>query len=130
MYDLLIVEDDSFLNKVYNSKFKKEKIKFAIVTDGERALNWLSENETHFIILDLVMPNMNGIQFLKKKDKDMRIKDVRVAIVSNLSDQKMYNDVSKFSGVKSVITKSNHSAQEIVDTVKRFLCQTKNTITT
>lgn len=121
-FDLLIVEDDEFLNRIYDNVFRKIGVKFAIVTDGEKAFAWLKQNSTKLIILDLVMPNMNGIQFLERKEKDEKSKFVKTMVVSNLSNQDMVSELSGYESVMEVLTKANNPISKIADIAKKNLC--------
>ncbi|OGG61248.1 hypothetical protein A3C87_01470 [Candidatus Kaiserbacteria bacterium RIFCSPHIGHO2_02_FULL_49_34] len=87
---VLVVEDDSFVNKAYQTKFAFEEIPAQFALDGESALDMLREAGSKLpavVLLDLMMPGMNGFEVLEQMKGNAKWKDVPVIILSNLGQE-------------------------------------------
>ncbi len=119
---ILIIEDDSFLSDMYNTKFSSEGFEVTLAEDGEAAISLLSEKKEDFdmILLDVVMPKMNGIETLTKIKKIEKYKDVPVVMLTNLG-QKEEIDKAISLGAKDYLVKSNYTPSEVVQKVSEML---------
>lgn len=112
---ILIVEDDQYLIDAYQAKLGHSKtIKIEIARDGNEALDIIATSKPDAIILDLVMPNLDGFGFLKElKEKHVSIP---IVVSSNLDapqDIKRAMDL----GAEDYFTKSDSTVKDIVDKV-------------
>ncbi len=82
---LLIVEDDVFLAKAYELRFKKEGIKSNIVTNGDEAISLLAGEPPSVVILDILLPGRSGFEVLEIMRSTDGWMDIPVVVVSNLS---------------------------------------------
>jgi DNA-binding response OmpR family regulator len=110
---VLIVEDDSFLANAYRVKLSKQGFEIKIAGDGIEALSTLKAFTPDVILLDLVMPNMDGFTFLRTMRADEKIKDIPVIVASNLG-QKEDTDEAKKLGAIDFVIKSNLTMQDLV----------------
>lgn len=117
---VLVVEDDFFLLKAYQSKFKKSNFHVLVAKDGEEALKMLKTVKPDIILLDLVMPKKNGFEVLEEIHKDSVLKKVPVIILSNLGQESDMKRGMELGAVKYLV-KSDHSLQQIVDLVSSIL---------
>jgi DNA-binding NtrC family response regulator len=85
MANILIVEDDKDLNRAYEIILKKEGHAVETAFNGEEALKKLKDFEPQLILLDLLMPVMGGLEFLKHYDLHSK-PDVRVLIFTNMEN--------------------------------------------
>lgn len=114
---ILLVEDEKAIAQAL--KLKLENLEFEVVHagDGEKGLAELEKGKFHLILLDLVMPNMDGFAFLEKiKGKS----SPAVMVLTNLSqpeDEKRAKDL----GAKGVFVKSNTSLADIAKKVQEVL---------
>jgi DNA-binding response OmpR family regulator len=119
MKRILIVEDDQFLIDAYHAKFSHVKdthIDFA--HDGNEAFQKIEDHKPDSIILDLLMPNADGFDFLgMMKDKNIHIP---VLVASNLDSPENIKNAMDL-GAKDYFIKSNTSIQEIVDKVTNLM---------
>lgn len=115
---ILIVEDEKPLVKVMSNKLKDAGYDVTASYNGEEALTLLEENKFDLIILDLVMPKMNGFTFLER----MAALGVKapVLVISNLNQEEDMNKARAY-GVAGYYVKSNISLDEIVDRVKELV---------
>ena len=91
MYNILVVDDDKEIVKAIEIYLGKENYKIYKAYDGEQALKQIQQNQIHLIILDIMMPNKNGIETLEEIRKD---KNIPVIMLSAKSE-----DVDKINGL-------------------------------
>ena len=84
MYNLLVVDDDKEIVKAIEIYLGKENYKIYKAYDGEQALKQIQQNQIHLIILDIMMPNKNGIETLEEIRKD---KNIPVIMLSAKSEE-------------------------------------------
>lgn len=120
MKKILIVEDDTFLKNLESSKFNREGFEVLPASSSEDVDRILTETIPDIILLDLVLPGLDGFGILKKLKTDEKTKNVPVIIFSNLSDEK---DVikAKESGATEFIVKANFTLDEIAQKIKTIV---------
>lgn len=114
---ILIVEDDQFLTKAYQIKFKAEGFEVLSATDGQQALNYLSQDPAAIVLLDLMLPQVSGFDVLSAIKSNEKWKHVPVIIMSNLGQQTDI-DRGKQLGAVDYIVKANVKINEVVQKVK------------
>lgn len=117
---ILIVEDDKFLLKAYKIKFERAGFDITTAVDGAMGLTMAEKDHPALIILDLMVPMMNGFEFLKKIKEDDRLKGIPVVVLSNLS-QEIDKERAMKLGAKDYLIKANYRLEEIVEKVKKCL---------
>lgn len=119
MKKILLIEDDPFLVDIYKIKLKEAGFSVDVATDGEEGLSKTIEGKPDLIILDIVLPIIDGWEFLEKM-KQNKIKDVKIVILSNLGQSKEVEKGLKLGAIKYLI-KSNHNPSEVVEEIKKTL---------
>ena len=87
MYNILVVDDDKEIVKAIEIYLGKENYKIYKAYDGEQALKQVQQNEIHLIILDIMMPNKNGIETLEEIRKDKNIPVIMLSAKSEAIDK-------------------------------------------
>lgn len=115
---ILIAEDDPFLSKVMNSTLRHEGFEVDLAHDGAEALEKITKNRYSLVLLDLIMPAMNGFDVLKalKAAKNK----TPVLVFSNLSQDQDKKEVISL-GAKAYFVKSDISIDDVAAEVKKFL---------
>jgi CheY-like chemotaxis protein len=85
---ILIVEDDEFISDVYQRKLLLEGFEVALAKDGEEALRTIRERRPDLVLLDIMIPLKDGFQVLSGLRVDAGLSDIRVVVMSNLSQGK------------------------------------------
>ena len=85
------VEDDKFLSNMVGKRMTETGATLVQVTDGAKAFDSVKQSKPHIVVLDLLMPNVDGFEILKQMRSDVETKDVPVIVLSNLS-QKEFPD--------------------------------------
>ncbi len=114
---VLVVEDDSMLSMVMAESFKAEKFKVSVVADGSKVFNEVIRFSPNIIILDLILPGLDGFAVLKQLKEDTKTEKIPVVVVSNLSQVSDVKAV-KALGADQYFLKANTKIDIIVDYVK------------
>lgn len=117
---LLVAEDDQFYANLYRTKLEKEGFGVLVAQNGRETLEILRKSNPDLIILDLVMPEMDGFEVLKKLREEKDIQNVPVIILSNLGQPEDI-ERAKQLGVFKYIIKSNVSIHQMVESVEEVL---------
>ena len=120
MKSILLVEDDPFLVEIYTAKLKESGFIIDVAEDGEVCLKKLEEKKPDFLLLDIVLPNMDGWEILRKIKKNEKLKDLKVIILSNLG-QKEAVEKGFNLGASKYIIKSHYTPTEVVEEIKKLL---------
>jgi DNA-binding response OmpR family regulator len=117
---ILIVEDEPALLMVLADKFRREGFVALEAKDGEQALDLATKHHPDLLVLDIVMPSMDGLTMLKKLREDKWGQQVPVLILSNLSDPEQINEAAG-RGAVDFLVKSNWGLDDVVEKVKQTL---------
>lgn len=117
---VLLVEDDPLLTKMYEAKFRAEGFDIVSAPDGVRGLEMVDQDGIDFIILDIMMPQLSGIDMLEKLRGSQKGKDIPVIILTNLSEKDEEDKAGKL-GVKEYLLKANLTPSEVVEKVKKYI---------
>lgn len=119
---VLLVEDDKFLRDICGTKLIKEGFQVVEAVDGQEVLKMIEKEHPNIILLDIVLPSMNGFEVLSKirANANQDIAKTPVLMLSNLGQE---DDVKKAMelGASDYMIKSNFTAQEIADKIKKTL---------
>ena len=123
-YTILIVEDESDLRMLINSKLTEEGYNTLEAENGKVGLETAIAQHPDVILLDIVMPVMDGLSMLKELRQDPWGKEARVIILSNLSEaEKIGEGMEK--NVYDYLVKSDWNPNDIVDLIKKKLAGRK-----
>jgi CheY-like chemotaxis protein len=117
---ILVAEDDKFYANVYRTKLANEGFDVTVVENGKLALEEIGKKKPNLILLDLVMPVMDGFETLKNIRADEGLKDLKVLVLSNLGQEEDIKKV-KDLGATEYIVKSNLSIDEMMEVIKKYV---------
>ena len=121
MYSLILVEDDPMIGEIYQRKFSSSGFDIAIATSGKEFLNKVKENKYDLALLDMVLPEMNGIEILEELKKGGKNNpEMKVFIFSNLTSKEDH-DRAMENGADGYIPKTQFNPSELVVEIKRIL---------
>jgi DNA-binding response OmpR family regulator len=121
MKRILIIEDDQFLTEAYKAKLSHHKtIKIDIARDGNEALEKIEAEKPDAIILDLVMPNLDGFGFLEILKANKNNSNIPVLVASNLGGSEDVKRAMEL-GAKDYFVKSDASVKDIIDKVTSIM---------
>jgi CheY-like chemotaxis protein len=119
---VLWVEDDPFLCEIIARKCKAASFELTMVNDGEHAIDALQEMMPDLIVLDVILPGMDGFEVLSRVKADQRTKAVPVVLLSNLGQQSDI-DRAKELGAERFIVKAMLTLTEIIEELKKVLAK-------
>lgn len=120
MKQVLLVEDDPFLIDIYKKKLKDAGFRVEVAEKGSEALPLLRKKRPHLLILDIVLPEINGWEILRKIKKDSTLGGFKIVILSNLGQKEEVNKGLKLGATKYLI-KAHYTPSEVVKEVKKIL---------
>ncbi|MEK7503213.1 MAG: response regulator [Patescibacteria group bacterium] len=121
----LIIDDDDFLLDIYSTKFRESGFEVEISKEGKDVESKAREFNPDLILLDLVMPNIDGFEILKILKKDGVAPNAKISILSNL-DQKENIDKGLSLGADDYIIKADFTPSEVVERAKKLLTPLEN----
>lgn len=122
MKKILLVEDEPFLQGMYQTKLKLENFDVMAASDGEEALKVFKDNNFDLILLDIMMPKLNGFEVLKaiRKDANSTKAAVPVIMLTNLG-QKSDIEQGLLLGANDYIVKANFTPAEVVEKINKLI---------
>lgn len=117
---MLIVEDDEVLLRALYLLFHKGDYTIASATDGDTALKMTQRLKPDVVLLDLLLPKMNGFDYLKFLKADPSIKNTPVVVLSNLGDTESI-EKAKGLGALDYYIKSDTDLTTLDEKVKKIL---------
>lgn len=117
---ILIVEDDDVLREVYTMKFDLEGFEVTSAADGQEALEQAKAHRPHLILLDMLMPRVSGIEFLKLFQGTPESDKVKVLVASNKSSSDIIEQAMSL-GACEYLVKSKLTPDEIVARAREHL---------
>jgi DNA-binding response OmpR family regulator len=118
--NVLVVEDDEFISAIYEKKLTTEGYSVRLAKNGEEALRMMREERPDVVLLDIIMPIMDGFDTLTEMRADEHLKDIRVAVLSNLSDDREMGRMKDLHAIDYLV-KANVSVQELAGKVASYI---------
>jgi len=117
---ILIIEDEMSLLEALKIKFTKEGFGILEAKNGVEGLEVAKKEHPDLILLDIIMPKMDGLTMLSRLREDKWGKDVPVILLTNLNDSEKISEASK-EGVYDFLVKSDWHIDDVVKKVKETL---------
>lgn len=118
----LLVDDDDFLLDMYSKKFEEDEFEVIIASDGETALEKLRSEEFDVLIVDLVMPEVDGFEVLHTLNEEGLNKNMKVIVLSNQGSTEDINK-AKEEGIDGYIVKASAVPSEVLEKVREIVNQ-------
>lgn len=120
MPTILIVEDDKFLRELIVQKLIKEKYEVSEAIDGEQGIRKIKEEKPDLVLLDLILPGIDGFEVLSKMKDEPGLSSIPVIILSNLGQKEDVERGLKLGAVDYLI-KAHFTPGEIIEKMKKVL---------
>lgn len=117
-----IVEDDTFLAGMYEQKFRMEQMNPLMAYDGEAGLELVRKEKPDIVLLDIMMPKMDGWEVLQALRADASTKSIPVIMLTNLG-QKEDVDLALKYGANDYLIKAHFNPQEVIDRVRAIVAK-------
>jgi two-component system, OmpR family, response regulator VicR len=115
---ILLLEDNDLLNQAYKMILEKQGHKIEAGFNGEEGLAILKKFGPDLILLDMLMPKMSGLEFLKAYNKKPNDK-VKIVLLTNLGNQREVEEALSL-GADDYFMKAHMSPTELIDVIKKF----------
>lgn len=119
MQRILLIEDDTFIQEMYQEELKRAGFSVSAYESGEEGLQALQQNQFDLVLLDIMLPGMNGLEALKQIKANPQTKNLKVVILTNLGQEAIIKEGFKIGAIGYLI-KSAYNPDQIVQEVKRF----------
>jgi CheY-like chemotaxis protein len=120
MPKIMIVEDDPMLVEIYQKKFSDAGYDLKLITNGRDVQTAAASYQPEILLLDIVLPDMDGYEILAVLSKDDATRNIPVYVFSNLSAKEDIERATSL-GAKGFITKSSFTPTQLVDEVKKIM---------
>lgn len=117
---ILVVEDDKFLRELMSQKLIKEGFKISQAIDGEEGLKKIKEEKPSLVLLDLILPGIDGFGVLAQMKEDPQASKIPVIILSNLGQREDVERGLKL-GATDYLIKAHFTPGEIIEKIKNII---------
>lgn len=124
---IAIIEDDLAISQMYRIKFETEGYTVETAENGKLGLDLIESMKPDIILLDLMMPEMNGEEMLIKLRASTWGRNIKVIILTNMGEQEVPENVKNL-GVTAIILKADMTPRQVADLVKSQLTKPNNSI--
>lgn len=116
---ILVVEDDEFLREIYVDTLKTQNYEVDFAVDGEQALSKIRENKWDLVLLDIVLPKIDGLEVIRQIKSSGNAKFDNFVFLTNLDTDHRFNEALKLG--KGYLIKNKLTPEDLIREVKKFL---------
>ena len=117
---ILIIEDDKFLAKMLGRMLESHQYETILASNGKEGLLKASSDQPNLILLDIMLPDIDGFDLLETVKNNEKTKKIPVIIISNLGQPEDIQE-GRSLGAKDYLVKSDLSLDEVVKKVRKYL---------
>lgn len=118
MKKILFIEDESALQKTFGDILRKEGYEMISALDGEEGLKLAKTEKPDLILLDLILPKVNGFEVLRQLKENSETKEIPIIILTNLEDIEDINKALEL-GATTYLVKASYSPEEVLEKIKK-----------
>ena len=119
---LLIVEDDFFIREIYQLQAHRDQYLTILAGDGEEGLNKIRNERPDSVLLDLMLPKIDGFTVLKTVKSDPYISDIPILILTNLENSHI-EEQARALGAVDYLFKIHTTPVNVIKVVKQYFAQ-------
>lgn len=120
MAKILIIDDDALMVRMYQTKLKSDGYEVATAADGKEGMEKIKKETPDLVLLDIMMPVMNGLELLKKLKADKETKNLPIVLLSNVGEEADINKGLEMGAV-AYLVKASYTPKEVVQKIKEVL---------
>lgn len=117
---ILLIEDDVFFQKFYLTKLREQQVEVEVAGDGEEGLIKMKSVNPDLVLLDLIMPKIDGFSVLAARMQDEGLKKIPVIVFSTLGQEKDVENAQKL-GANGYINKGSFDFKVIIEKINQVL---------
>lgn len=119
---VLVVEDEEILLTALKEELVTGGYEVEGASDGEEGLDKVKSFQPNLVLLDLVMPKMDGMEMLQRLKSDNQTRDIPVVILTNLSDYERISEALSL-GAMDYLVKANYKLEDLLEKVKTVIAR-------
>ena len=120
MKKILFIEDEAALQKTFGDVLGKNGYKMVSALDGETGLRLAKSEKPDLILLDLILPRLDGFEVLSKLKEDPETKKIPVIVLTNLENMEDVEKAVKL-GATTYLVKTQYKLEEVIEKIKKAL---------
>ncbi len=120
MKTILFIEDESALQKTFGKVLEQEGFQVISALDGDVGLKLAKLRRPDLILLDLILPKLNGFEVLQEIKQDSELQSIPVIVLTNLETMDNVDRAIEL-GAKTYLVKANYTLKEVINKVKETL---------
>lgn len=117
---ILVAEDNDFIRKMYVLKFSKAGLDVIEAIDGTEALKAIDSSKPDLVLLDLMMPNVGGIEVLENLHEKKMIPKLPIIILTNIMNSETIEQARKLGAVDYII-KTDLTPSQVLEKMKKYI---------
>lgn len=117
---ILIIEDETNIRVMYSNILREAGYEVLEEGEGKQGLDTVMNGAWDLLLLDIMLPRLDGIELLKRIQQDQRTKDKPIVVLTNLDDNRV-RDTCLNLGVKEFMVKANVTPSDVVEAVKKYV---------
>lgn len=120
MAKILLIEDNDYVRRMYENILSIEKYEVTLATSGEEGIQKAKIEKPDLILLDVIMPKLNGIQVLEMLKADPQTKDIPVVMLTIVGEEEVIEKCLKL-GARGYLIKPTLDPDQILTEIKNYL---------
>jgi DNA-binding response OmpR family regulator len=117
---ILLVEDDPMIVEMYKMRLEEEGFEVLITDRGSEALEWAMSRRPEVVLLDIILPEVDGFSILQNLKNSQETKDIPVLLLTNLG-QESDQEKGRQMGVTDYFVKSQHTPADIIQKINSII---------
>ncbi len=118
MKRILFIEDEPALQKILGEALSKEGYEVIAALDGEAGLRLVETKKPDLVLLDLILPKIDGFEVLRRIKEDPETKEIPIIVLTNLERMEDVDRVSELGAI-TYLVKDNYTLEEVVEKIKK-----------
>lgn len=122
---ILLVEDDEAISYIYKRQLDLANMPTDVCKNGTAALGAMNEKQYDVVLLDIMLPDMNGIDILKKMKADEKTEKLTVIFLTNMGQDSVIKEGFRL-GIDGYLIKSAFTPDQLIGEIKNIIEQKKS----
>ncbi len=122
---ILFVDDDQHIVQLYTAVFTRAGFNFSIATNGLEAIEKAAAEKPDLLLLDIMLPDLNGLEVLKKLKQNPQTSDITVWMLTNLPEQ-LNQETAQSYGASDYLVKSAYTPKQVLEKIYAHFVGPKN----
>ncbi len=120
---IIIIEDDDLIRSLFGDQLKKAGFDIDEFALGKPGLEALNQTKYDLLLLDIMLPDLNGLAILKDARQTVQNKDLRIVMLTNLGQDNIISEAYKL-GANGFLIKSAYTPDQIIEEIKKMVSGT------